>query len=350
MWSWSWSFTNYSVDSLPVIRDRLAAELTWSRPRFMSEEIKFRGEIRFDKFWIIRNHFVMERWWPIVAAGQLISTEGGTAIKVTMRPTWGSVVFACAFSIIFLVLPLWPRLVSDSDVGGTLWCLIPFLLFGVCFQWCIAFLGWAGEKNVYQDGLTQILAPPARSPLLAPTSETDERNKMARSSSGERVFSRKLAILLFVIGVAIFIPMLMIFFGILHKEAIHDAVRRGDVKEVQEILDREPEMLEQRNRLDLTPLNEAAWEGQVEVLRLLINRGANVNATWEFPKTGDGRWNPLHIAANWDRVEAAEVLIKAGTDINLKTLQGETPLDIAMRNNHHRLAKLLKANGGKSGK
>src|SRR6185437_4367147 len=68
---------------------------------------------------------------------------------------------------------------------------------------------------------------------------------------------------------------------VLNSELIHDAARRNDIAEIGRILDQQPEEIEHKNRLGFTPLNEAAWEGNADAARFLLQRGANINATWD---------------------------------------------------------------------
>src|SRR5262245_55328626 len=104
---------------------------------------------------------------------------------------------------------------------------------------------------------------------------------MRKSSSHEAIISlddlKKLTAkekaLLALVGFLLFGGIMFFVLTVLDHEAIHDAARTGDVKRVEAILDRSPERLEQRNRLGLTPLHVAAWEGQPEVIELLIRRG-----------------------------------------------------------------------------
>ena len=56
------------------------------------------------------------------------------------------------------------------------------------------------------------------------------------------------------------------------------------------------------------------------------------------------RWTPLHLAAI---KETAELLIAKGTDVNAKTNDGRTPLDLVIR--RPELADLLRKHGGKTG-
>ncbi len=76
-----------------------------------------------------------------------------------------------------------------------------------------------------------------------------------------------------------------------------------------------------------TALFEAAWAGNTEVVRYLISKGADVNAEMaKFPFKG---FTALGIAAALDRVEIAEMLIAAGARVNARDGAGYEPLQWA---------------------
>jgi hypothetical protein len=154
----------------------------------------------------------------------------------------------------------------------------------------------------------------------------------------------------FLLGALLFSAFGFFIFRILEEERIHFASQQGDVQKIKSILERYPARIEQRERLGLTPLHRAAWHGQATALEVLIQRGADVNALWDLVATGDGHWNALHITANFGSLDAAKVLIVGGTNINGKSLKGETPLDIAIRKGNGELADLLRTNGGLGGR
>ncbi len=73
----------------------------------------------------------------------------------------------------------------------------------------------------------------------------------------------------------------------------------------------------------MTPLHEAAAMGHLEVARLLLERGADVNA-----KNKHG-FTPLHFAAGIGHTDVAKLLLEHGADVNAKDEHGRTPADIA---------------------
>ena len=76
-------------------------------------------------------------------------------------------------------------------------------------------------------------------------------------------------------------------------------------------------------------LHYAAWLGGPQVIRSLLEAGADPNA-----RTDDG-WTPLHAAAesNEHPDEVVAVLVAAGADSNARTQRGTTPLHLAARYN-----------------
>jgi hypothetical protein len=75
-----------------------------------------------------------------------------------------------------------------------------------------------------------------------------------------------------------------------------------------------------------TPLHSVAgMDRATDVVRLLIAKGAEINAT---NNEGD---TPLHLAAQWACEKNVQLLIAEGADLNLKNLAGDTPLDSAIR-------------------
>jgi len=113
---------------------------------------------------------------------------------------------------------------------------------------------------------------------------------------------------------------------------------------------------------DNNPLCNAAFNGQIESVKWLIEKGADAN--FSFTKTGE---NALHYTICKtseidERAEIVKLLVDAGTDVNKKTnkgattlcfmrdafLKGETPLHRAAAYGNESIIRLLIAAGADS--
>lgn len=72
------------------------------------------------------------------------------------------------------------------------------------------------------------------------------------------------------------------------------------------------------------PLHRAAWNGQVEVIKVLAAHGAGIDAGTETDST------PLFHAIQGDQVDAAEALLRLGAHVDARNLYGRTPLHAAV--------------------
>lgn len=87
------------------------------------------------------------------------------------------------------------------------------------------------------------------------------------------------------------------------------------------------------------PLHAAAAGRHIEVCRLLLAAGADVNATQHAGYT------PLHEAAGSGDVELAELFLSAGADPRAATTDGRIPADVADGAGHPDLARRLREVG-----
>lgn len=82
-----------------------------------------------------------------------------------------------------------------------------------------------------------------------------------------------------------------------------------------------------------SPLSAASGHGDVELVKLLITGGADVN--------GDRFTRPLNRAAGYNFTEVAKVLIDAGADLDVVGIFGYNPLNLAALADHVEVAEIL---------
>ena len=120
--------------------------------------------------------------------------------------------------------------------------------------------------------------------------------------------------------------------------ALMHAARDGHTEVVKLLIDNGAD-LNHKNNGGVTALRTAAREGRTEVVKLLIDNGADQNI-----KDVDG-WTALMYAAWNGSTEVVKLLIDNGADLNHKNNFGETALMYASIYGHTEVVKLLVDNG-----
>ncbi|XP_044743261.1 ankyrin repeat and KH domain-containing protein 1 isoform X4 [Chrysoperla carnea] len=111
---------------------------------------------------------------------------------------------------------------------------------------------------------------------------------------------------------------------------------QGRHEVVSLLLDRKANV-EHRAKTGLTPLMEAASGGYVDVGRVLLDKGADVNAT-PVPSSRD---TALTIAADKGHCRFVELLLSRGAAVEVKNKKGNSPLWLAANGGHLNVVELL---------
>ncbi|ATB29679.1 hypothetical protein MEBOL_003134 [Melittangium boletus DSM 14713] len=147
-----------------------------------------------------------------------------------------------------------------------------------------------------------------------------------------------------------------------------DAVRLGDVSVVEALLKREPRALGRGDSQGMTPLMWAAWNGAVEVVKLLLSQGAvasvkdargatalmlaaergHLEAARQLVSGADAaeRGEALrHAVGAGQRLVSSWLLDEAGAELEYGGEEGKTPLICAVLGGHSALADELLRRG-----
>lgn len=106
---------------------------------------------------------------------------------------------------------------------------------------------------------------------------------------------------------------------------LFDLCALGNLKATIRFLDQFPNAVHRFSKDGFTPLGMAAYFGHEEIVRLLIQKGADVNV----PANNGFQVYPLHSAVSGKNYRISKILIDAGADVNVQQKAGFTPLHAA---------------------
>jgi ankyrin repeat protein len=99
----------------------------------------------------------------------------------------------------------------------------------------------------------------------------------------------------------------------INAQEIFDAIRKGDLAKVKELVEKDPQLVKAKNTRQSTPLHVAVDLNNEPIARYLIEKGADLNAV------NSNFWAPLFYAKE---KEIAKLLVEKGADINFKASNG----------------------------
>ena len=119
---------------------------------------------------------------------------------------------------------------------------------------------------------------------------------------------------------------------------IFTASAMGDIERVKGFLKNDPNAIDATQSI-FTPFHAAAFSGQTDMMKFLIEKGANVNAGYPQKPT------PLYWAAYKGHLDAAELLVNKGAIIKSESSNSPSPLFGAAWGGNREIGELLVAKG-----
>jgi cytohesin len=113
-------------------------------------------------------------------------------------------------------------------------------------------------------------------------------------------------------------------------------IEAGNITEITSMLDADSSAVNTKCKHGRMPLHFAAFCSKADIIKLLIEKGADANAR------DNNNFTPLYYARD---AETAELLIKSGAKVNVCDGTGYTPLHHAVNKGSKAIAKILVENG-----
>jgi ankyrin repeat protein len=115
------------------------------------------------------------------------------------------------------------------------------------------------------------------------------------------------------------------------------AIEKGDLDAVKALVEsgNKPDTLIEYGEHKITPLMKASWEGEIDIAKYLIEKGADVNAEDDSGQT------PLFNAILRDHSNVVALLIEKGAKVNIKDSRQFTPLTSAAAAGYQEVVTIL---------
>lgn len=120
-----------------------------------------------------------------------------------------------------------------------------------------------------------------------------------------------------------------------YGQTLHGAAFKNDVARVRTLVEQGSDV-NAKDSQGVTPLHYAAQMGHIEIMEILISRGADVNVS----TSKDGA-APIHLASANGQLEAVRLLTKHGANVNKANNYRATPLHFAADHGYAAIVSLL---------
>ena len=120
-----------------------------------------------------------------------------------------------------------------------------------------------------------------------------------------------------------------------------NAIAMNDTNTAAQLLENNTNLVLAVDNLSKQPLLEAAAAGNVQLVKRLLELGADINAQGDTYNSAGSQNTALHFAIQRNHPDICKVLLECGADPNRMAFGFETPLHLAFREGNEEIASLL---------